>query len=105
MFKTSILGEPKGYREYAPAEDYDLFLRIADKYPIANLNQFLVKYRIHPFNISSLKEQDKLTAEWQISKDIYVKLALPQNDNTLNAHFYLVNNQYQKVVLMITFTC
>lgn len=57
MYKTSIYRELNGYQEYAPAEDYELFIRMAEKYPVWNLDQVLVKYRIHENNISFLKEK------------------------------------------------
>jgi hypothetical protein len=42
-----------GYRPaFAPAEDYDLFLRIAEHFQIANLNEVVLKYRIHPHQLS-----------------------------------------------------
>lgn len=55
MFKTAVFKEIQGYQEYAPAEDYDLFIRIADKYPINNLDRPLVKYRYHSSNISVIQ--------------------------------------------------
>lgn len=41
------------YREgFAPAEDYDLWVRIAEKTKVWNLPKYLTKYRIHDKNIS-----------------------------------------------------
>jgi hypothetical protein len=57
MFKTSIYQELNGYQEYAPAEDYELFIRIAEKYPVWNLDKILVKYRKHENNISTLENE------------------------------------------------
>ena len=51
-----------GYRvAFAPAEDYDLWLRISEHYRCANLKQVAVKYRIHPQQVSmSRREQQTL---------------------------------------------
>ena len=57
MFKTSIYQELNGYQEYAPAEDYELSIRIAEKYPVWNLDKILVKYRKHENNISTLENE------------------------------------------------
>jgi len=47
-----------GYREaFAPAEDYDLWLRISEKFEMANLAQVVLKYRIHPNQVSILKHR------------------------------------------------
>lgn len=54
MYKTSVLRELGGYKDFAPAEDYELFIRIADKYPVDNLDEVLVKYRDHESNTSVL---------------------------------------------------
>jgi glycosyltransferase involved in cell wall biosynthesis len=45
-----------GYRDaFAPAEDYDLWLRIIEHYKCANLPDVLLSYRIHPHQISLRK--------------------------------------------------
>jgi glycosyltransferase involved in cell wall biosynthesis len=45
-----------GYRPpFAPAEDYDLWLRMAEHYQIANLKQVVLRYRIHPYQVSMRK--------------------------------------------------
>ena len=45
-----------GYRPpFAPAEDYDLWLRMAEHFQIANLKQVVLKYRIHPNQVSMRK--------------------------------------------------
>ena len=42
-----------GYRAaFAPSEDYDLWLRISEQFRCANLKQVVVKYRIHPHQVS-----------------------------------------------------
>ena len=40
-----------------PAEDYDLWLRIAEKYKVANLPQYLLNYRVHPGSITQSKQE------------------------------------------------
>ena len=42
-----------GYRPaFAPTEDYDLWLRIAEHFEMANLKQVVLNYRIHPYQVS-----------------------------------------------------
>lgn len=49
-----------GYRgAFAPAEDYDLWLRIADHYQFANLDQVVLKYRVHPYQVSFRKRKEQ----------------------------------------------
>ena len=45
-----------GYRPpFAPAEDYDLWLRMAEHFQLSNLEQVVLKYRIHPHQVSIRK--------------------------------------------------
>jgi glycosyltransferase involved in cell wall biosynthesis len=45
-----------GYRSVVvDAEDYDLWLRIADHFQLANLEAVVLKYRIHPYQVSMRK--------------------------------------------------
>ena len=51
-----------GYRApFAQAEDYDLWLRIAERYQLANLEQVVLRYRLHPSQVSvSRRSQQSL---------------------------------------------
>jgi len=49
-----------GYRTvFAQAEDYDLWVRIAERFHCANLNQVVLKYRIHPYQLSIHKRRQQ----------------------------------------------
>jgi glycosyltransferase involved in cell wall biosynthesis len=49
-----------GYREaFAPAEDYDLWLRITEHCECANLEEIVLKYRIHPYQVSLRKRKQQ----------------------------------------------
>jgi len=49
-----------GYRQaFAPAEDYDLWLRISEKFEMANLDRVVLKYRIHPNQVSVRKHKQQ----------------------------------------------
>ena len=53
LMRRSILEEVGGYRSAIPlAEDYDLWLRISERYPIVNLPDIVGRYRIHGANCS-----------------------------------------------------
>jgi hypothetical protein len=44
-----------GYRNIPDAEDYDLWLRMADHFELANLKEVLLQYRVHPEQGSVLR--------------------------------------------------
>ncbi len=47
-----------GYRAvFVQTEDYDLWLRIAEHFPCANLKHVVLKYRIHPYQVSTHKRR------------------------------------------------
>lgn len=49
-----------GYRPvFAQAEDYDLWLRIAEHFQCANLKQVVLKYRIHPYQVSMRRRSEQ----------------------------------------------
>jgi hypothetical protein len=52
MLRCAVV-EVGGYRRaFPPAEDYDLWLRLAERYEVANLPQVLVNYRVHSQQVS-----------------------------------------------------
>lgn len=52
LMRKAALAQVGGYRSVADAEDYDLWLRMAELFELANLPQVLLKYRIHPGQVS-----------------------------------------------------
>lgn len=53
LMRREAFVQAGGYRAvFAQAEDYDLWLRIAEHFQCANLPQVILKYRIHPHQIS-----------------------------------------------------
>jgi glycosyltransferase involved in cell wall biosynthesis len=53
LMRRAILEEMGGYRSSIPvAEDYDLWLRVSERYPIVNLRDIVGRYRIHGANES-----------------------------------------------------
>lgn len=57
MFRRAILQSVGLYNENFPyAQDHELWVRIAQFSPVANLNECLVKYRVHPSSITLFHE-------------------------------------------------
>lgn len=49
-----------GYRAvFAQAEDYDLWLRISENYECANLKDVVLRYRIHPYQLTLRKQREQ----------------------------------------------
>lgn len=94
MIRASVLEEVGYYDEnYSGCEDYDLWLRVAEKYKVANIDKSLIKYRISPiqFKSTKLKETLKLTIaiqkKWITHKNFFNALAVI---NLIFEHFLLL---------------
>jgi len=79
MYRTAVFKALQGYQDYAPAEDYDLFIRIADQYPVDNLDQVLVKYRDHDSNTSLQQAETAFRKINAIKKKQLVSLQIHAN--------------------------
>jgi len=69
MFRKECLDKVGIYRnEFLKAQDYDLWLRIADKFDIANLPEVLYKHRVEK-NCISIASRDNQDQYAQIARD------------------------------------
>jgi|GEM_PF-541928 len=59
MFRRSAILEIGNYKELPNVEDYDLWLRVATCFKIANLDKSLVKYRRHDKSATQLAIREK----------------------------------------------
>jgi glycosyltransferase involved in cell wall biosynthesis len=55
LMRKAAFAHVSGYRNVVDAEDYDLWLRMAELFELANLPQVLLKYRLHPGQVSVAK--------------------------------------------------
>lgn len=78
MIRMDIFREFNGYR-IPLAEDYDLFLRISTKYPVANLDKCLLLYRDHTSGISKKYAVELENQILPIKENILSSLNLPSD--------------------------
>ena len=58
MFRREVWDKLGGYREFSPGADYDMLLRAMETgFRVANLPEFLLKYRILPDSVSHKNRQ------------------------------------------------
>lgn len=55
LMRKQLLDKTVGYRDFAPAEDFELFLQLGRIGTFANLPDFTLAYRIHPGGESARK--------------------------------------------------
>lgn len=70
MYRRNVVLEAGGYRqEYAPADDYDLWVRLLQFGEITNLDETLLRYRRHVGQVSSLQIIDQIEKKSQVIID------------------------------------
>lgn len=95
IFKTSVFRELNGYTNYALAEDFDFFLRVAENYIVTNIDHVLVKYRKHGDNTSLSTLHNIREIETKILKDIHQRLNMGTDEAFTKIHYHLFSRNYQ----------
>lgn len=62
------------YRDLSPADDYDLWVRVSEKYKIDNIPVVGLKHRIHPTNESIVNSDAMALRSFEISKGALERL-------------------------------
>lgn len=71
MLRKSCLPENPFEKEFPVAEDYNLWIRIAENYKVGNLQEFLIHYRMHGGNISQVRKEKMIEMDYlQLSKQL-----------------------------------
>lgn len=85
MFRRSALKAINYYREEMhPAQDIDLFLRLAEIGQLTNVPQVLYKYRMHHLSIGNSNRVKQFTAAIRAVKDAHVRRGLYFDENKFN---------------------
>ena len=86
MINMSVLRKFHFEESLAPAEDFDLFEKIAAEYKIAFLNKWLSLYRIHNNNISVAKSEKRIIAEKIIAERQLVRYGFNYTADEFELH-------------------
>jgi glycosyltransferase involved in cell wall biosynthesis len=86
MIRKKFLPEPPYRDEFIFSEDYDLWIRIAEKSKVWSLPKILVKYRLHSTNILKTKRDQSNKAVTEIQKLQLKKLEIDPTDEELIIH-------------------
>jgi glycosyltransferase involved in cell wall biosynthesis len=77
MIRRQALLDIGGYRnELEPAEDFDLFLRLAERGKLANLDRVVLRYRIHPGGSGGRQRQAQNRMKDQALSDAHQRRGL-----------------------------
>jgi glycosyltransferase involved in cell wall biosynthesis len=84
--KTAVLREFPFQNEDYLAEDYAVWIKIAEKYPVANIADVLVKHRTHETNITKVKYERHLQTVYHIFARQLKKLGIEATTQQLELH-------------------
>lgn len=99
MIRIEAIKSVGGYENYRCAGDFDLSLRIANKYKVANLDEILVKYRLHDNNMSTSQNDLMVREEYNIINDMHIRLGLNHDAHRVSVHHALYVLDYEKYKL------
>jgi glycosyltransferase involved in cell wall biosynthesis len=81
MIRREALLQAGGYRrQYENSEDLDLWLRLAEVGELANLPDYLLKYRRHPLSISYARHSNQMRMKALIVGEAYDRRGLARPD-------------------------
>mgnify|MGYP000851646569 CR=1 FL=1 len=84
MFRKSVLAKVGGYRNhYEYAEDYDLFVRLSRITKMAKIPRKLLRYRVHPNQISSSRAEEQRKVDAEIKARLLIDDYLPAGGKLL----------------------
>lgn len=91
MVRTSILAQPhlQFDSRFEPAEDYDLWERIARTYNLYNITEVLALYRIHSSQLSQRKRKKQQDCSWKVQLRQLQQLGINPTEMEKSLHWGL----------------
>ena len=88
-------------KQFIHAEDYELYFRLSTKWKFHNLQESLVKYRIHGLSVSRQNEKIQLDHSLQIRKIFFSLLGIDCSREELKAFEALNHQDYKGIKLSV----
>jgi glycosyltransferase involved in cell wall biosynthesis len=86
MFRRHSVLEVGGYQDEYPTDDYGLWIRLLDQGQLANLDEYLLKYRVHAAVSTILKHRSQQEAGIRIVSEVRKRRGLPPLANPATDH-------------------
>lgn len=98
MVKTEVLKKYKYDEQMKYAQDYNLWVKIAQGYKVANIKEKLIKHRIHNASVSFIKKKEQdfcvlPTIEYQLRSLGILKDIERAKFAKLHLQYFVLNNQ------------
>lgn len=100
MLRRSAFAEVGGYDEdLSIAQDYDLWLRLAEVACLGNIPEVLLRYRLHPSAITAHRAEEQSRAKQRILRSAYRRRGLPDgNIPVIPARQSLTSDEWHYII-------
>lgn len=98
MVKTSVIAAMQFDKNYYLAEDYIVWVKIAQQHKVATIKQALVKHRSHDTNITKVKYDKHIATVYQIYAYQLQRLGITPTQEQLALHYKAGNYQFEKSI-------
>src|SRR5690606_15762109 len=95
MFRLAALRSTHGYYD-GLCEDYEMAVQLNFNHFLTNLDEELVKYRIHANNTTSLYAEKMFLAEKYVIGCIHRQLGIEEKDDLIEIHHSLVMGHWRR---------
>ena len=93
MYKKSSVLKAGGYKELY-ADDYDLWLRMINKFSFMNTDKYLLKLRKHDTNLSKVKFDEFNNVKYNSIKNYYSVKESKINFMFITYKYFFAKNEY-----------
>ena len=81
---------------YTHAEDYDFFIRIGEKFELANIQEILIMYRVHNQSVSQRNKETQSKNSTVIKQNLFKKIGLNMDENQLDFFSTIMQHEYEQ---------
>jgi glycosyltransferase involved in cell wall biosynthesis len=101
VFRREIFDDPEMYfdEKFPHAEDYDFYIKVSKKWKFHNLQEVLLKYRIHDESVSNKFKSIQIENSLKIKDRFFAELNTQISNEELQAFEALNYQDYSKVKL------
>lgn len=99
ILRREIFDDPDMYfdENYPHAEDYDFYLKVSKKWKFHNIQEAILKYRIHNESVSNKNKSIQIKNSLIIKKRFFTELHTQATDEQVEAFEYLNYQDYSRI--------
>ena len=96
LIRADVLKSLRYRNGFEPAEDYDLFCRLAESHPVANIGYPLVRYRVHGGNVTESKAAQKMKGEKTVIAYNLRRIGLDATEDQVALHHLFISKKFRE---------